>query len=414
MIQTAVRAGASSPRSRCWSGSARRTGPIEWLAAAGVLALIAFAISWLSVACGMAAKSVETASNMPMPLILLPFLGSGFVPTDSMPTAIRWFAEYQPFTPVMETVRGLLLGTAIGNSAVARRSLVCRDHRRRIHVGAPSLRAQPASVTPFRVAIPEADLVDLRDRLARTRWPEPETVDDWSQGVPLAYLRELCGYWADGYDWRATEAAAQRAAAVPHHDRRARHPLPARAFAAPGRPAVGPDPRLARLGRRVPQGGRPLTDPRRLRGELPRGDPVAARLRVQRPAGPAGLDGRADRGGVGVADGALGYDRYGAAGHDWGTSVTHEPRRSRTPAHVAGIHLVPPLAPPDPDTFDDLTPTEERAALADWTRAAGVRGRLLAGAVHPAADHRVRAGRLARRAVRLDRGEVPDLDRLRR
>ncbi|KPI22087.1 hypothetical protein OV450_7504 [Actinobacteria bacterium OV450] len=52
-----------------------------------------------------------------MPLILLPFLGSGFVPTDSMPTALRWFAEYQPFTPVMETVRGLLLGTPIGNSA---------------------------------------------------------------------------------------------------------------------------------------------------------------------------------------------------------------------------------------------------------------------------------------------------------
>ena len=61
-------------------------------------------------------------------------------------------------------------------------------------------------MTPFRVAIPEADLVDLRDRLARTRWPERETVDDWSQGVPLSYVRELCGYWADGYDWRATEA----------------------------------------------------------------------------------------------------------------------------------------------------------------------------------------------------------------
>ena len=52
-----------------------------------------------------------------MPLILLPFLGSGFVPTDSMPTAVRWFAEYQPFTPIMETLRGLLLGTGIGNNA---------------------------------------------------------------------------------------------------------------------------------------------------------------------------------------------------------------------------------------------------------------------------------------------------------
>jgi ABC-2 type transport system permease protein len=91
---------------------------IEWLAAAGVLAMITLAVTAFSVACGMAAKSVETASNTPMPLILLPFLGSGFVPTDSMPTAIRWFADYQPFTPVMETVRGLLLGTGIGNSAI--------------------------------------------------------------------------------------------------------------------------------------------------------------------------------------------------------------------------------------------------------------------------------------------------------
>ena len=53
-----------------------------------------------------------------MPLFLLPFLGSGFVPTDSMPAAIRWFAEYQPFTPIMETLRGLLQGTPIGDSAI--------------------------------------------------------------------------------------------------------------------------------------------------------------------------------------------------------------------------------------------------------------------------------------------------------
>ncbi|QGN47632.1 ABC transporter permease [Micromonospora sp. WMMC415] len=91
--------------------------PIEWLAAIGILAAITFAVIWFSVACGLVSKSVETASNLPMPLILLPFLGSGFVPTDTMPAAVRWFAEYQPFTPVMETLRGLLLGTGIGNSA---------------------------------------------------------------------------------------------------------------------------------------------------------------------------------------------------------------------------------------------------------------------------------------------------------
>jgi ABC-2 type transport system permease protein len=92
--------------------------PVEWVAAAGVLAMIALAVTWLTVALGLVSKTVEGASNLPTPLVFLPFLGSGFVPTDSMPTGLRWFAEYQPFTPIIETLRGLLLGTAIGNSAV--------------------------------------------------------------------------------------------------------------------------------------------------------------------------------------------------------------------------------------------------------------------------------------------------------
>jgi ABC-2 type transport system permease protein len=91
--------------------------PLEWLAAAGILVGMSFAITWLSVAFGLVSKTVEGASNILAPLVLLPFLGSGFVPTESMPTAVRWFAEYQPFTAVMETVRGLLRGTAIGNNA---------------------------------------------------------------------------------------------------------------------------------------------------------------------------------------------------------------------------------------------------------------------------------------------------------
>ncbi|WP_067794139.1 ABC transporter permease [Actinomadura formosensis] len=89
----------------------------EWLAAAGLLTLFVVAITWLSVALGLKSPTPEAASNAPMPLVFLPFLGSGFVPTDSMPTALRWFAEYQPFTPVMQTVRGLLLGTPIGDNA---------------------------------------------------------------------------------------------------------------------------------------------------------------------------------------------------------------------------------------------------------------------------------------------------------
>ena len=93
-------------------------GPLEWVAAIGVLGMITIALNWLSVAPGLISKSVETASNLPTFLVLLPFLGSGFVPTDSMPTGLRLFADYQPFTPVTETVRGLLMGTEIGNSAL--------------------------------------------------------------------------------------------------------------------------------------------------------------------------------------------------------------------------------------------------------------------------------------------------------
>ena len=92
--------------------------PVEWVATVGVLALIALALTWLCVAFGLVTKTVEAASNLPTPLVFLPFLGSGFVPTESMPVGLRWFAEYQPFTPVIETVRGLLTGTPIGNSAV--------------------------------------------------------------------------------------------------------------------------------------------------------------------------------------------------------------------------------------------------------------------------------------------------------
>jgi ABC-2 type transport system permease protein len=83
-----------------------------------VVLLLTFAVTWLCVGLGLSAKSVETASNSPMFLILLPFLGSGFVPTSSLPTGVRWFAEYEPFTPVNETLRGLLTGTKIGDNLV--------------------------------------------------------------------------------------------------------------------------------------------------------------------------------------------------------------------------------------------------------------------------------------------------------
>ncbi|KPC59116.1 ABC transporter permease [Streptomyces chattanoogensis] len=89
--------------------------PVEWIAACGLLVFLAFGLAWLSAAMGMGAKTVEAASNAPLPLTFLPFLGSAVVTPDSMPAGLRWFAEYQPFTPINETLRGLLLGTPIGN-----------------------------------------------------------------------------------------------------------------------------------------------------------------------------------------------------------------------------------------------------------------------------------------------------------
>jgi ABC-2 type transport system permease protein len=84
--------------------------PSDWLLLVGMLAFTAFALTWLCIALGLVSKSVETASNLPMFLVFLPFLGSGFVPVDSMPAGLAWFAEHQPFTPIIETVRGLLNG----------------------------------------------------------------------------------------------------------------------------------------------------------------------------------------------------------------------------------------------------------------------------------------------------------------
>ena len=66
------------------------------------------------------------------------------------------------------------------------------------------------SVRPFRIAVPDAVLTDLRQRLHATRWPDAELVDDWSQGAPLAWIQDMCRYWADTYDWRAREALLNR------------------------------------------------------------------------------------------------------------------------------------------------------------------------------------------------------------
>ncbi|MFB6618974.1 ABC transporter permease [Streptomyces sp. NPDC085524] len=89
---------------------------LEWLAAFGLLVLFALAFTWIAVGMGLISPNAEAASNNAMPMILLPLLSSAFVPVDSMPGWFRPIAEYQPFTPAIETLRGLLLGSEIGNN----------------------------------------------------------------------------------------------------------------------------------------------------------------------------------------------------------------------------------------------------------------------------------------------------------
>ncbi|WP_125264366.1 ABC transporter permease [Streptomyces alboflavus] len=88
---------------------------LEWLAALGLLALVATAFTWIAVGMGLASPNAEAAGNNALPLMILPFLSSAFVPVDAMPGWFQPVAEYQPFTPAIETLRGLLLGSAIGN-----------------------------------------------------------------------------------------------------------------------------------------------------------------------------------------------------------------------------------------------------------------------------------------------------------
>jgi pimeloyl-ACP methyl ester carboxylesterase len=229
----------------------------------------------------------------------------------------------------------------------------------------------PDDVTPFRIEVPYADLVDLRERLERTRWPERETVDDWSQGVPLTYMRDLCAHWAVAYDWRATEA---RLNALPQFRTeidglgihfvhvRSPHPGALPLVMTHGWPGSIVE-FLEVIG--------PLADP-----PAHGGDATDA-FHVVCPSLPgyAFSDRPAQRGWNVERIAAawvrlmarLGYGRYGAQGHDWGTSITTSIGQ-QDPGHVAGIHLVPPLAPPDTDTFSNLTEAERRA-LADLERA---------------------------------------------
>ncbi len=223
-----------------------------------------------------------------------------------------------------------------------------------------------AEIRPFRVEVADEQLADLRDRLRRTRWPERETVDDWSQGMPLSYTKELCGYWADGYDWRRTE---ERLNALPQFRTEVGgldiHFLHLRSPHDRALPLVITHGWPGSIVEFLKVVG-PLTDPVAYGG-----DPADA-FDVICPSLPGfGFSGKPQAPGWGVERTAaawsqlmarLGYDRYGAQGGDWGSAVTTELGRS-DPGHLAGIHLNMPVVPPKALVLDGVTDAEQAALV---------------------------------------------------
>ena len=219
--------------------------------------------------------------------------------------------------------------------------------------------------TPFEVRISREEAAELQTRLARTRWPDAETVDDWSQGIPLDYVRELCEYWGDRYDLGAAEA---RFNAFPQFrteiDGIDLHFLHVRSPHAGALPLVlthGWPGSVVEFHDVIG----PLIDP------VAHGGAAEDAFDVVCPSLPGyGWSTKPRTPGWGIERIAaawselmagLGYERYGAQGGDWGAGVTtalglHDRE------HVAGVHLNLVVALPDPETFDDLTDAE-RASL---------------------------------------------------
>lgn len=91
--------------------------PVQWLAAAALIVLFILAISWLAAAAGLVVRSAEAANAVTFVIMFLPYVSSAFVPTETLPAGLRWFAQHQPVTPVIETLRALLMGTPLGGHA---------------------------------------------------------------------------------------------------------------------------------------------------------------------------------------------------------------------------------------------------------------------------------------------------------
>ena len=215
---------------------------------------------------------------------------------------------------------------------------------------------QVANIRSFTIDIPEVAIADLKARLAKTRWPEQETVGDWDQGVPLAYAQELAAYWREHYDWRKVEA---RLNGHPNFlatiDGLDIHFLHIRSDNPDARPLV-------------------LTHgwPGSILEFLDVIEPLSADYHLVIPSLPGyGFSGKPTEAKWSVEHIAaawnalmlaLGYDRYFAQGGDWGSAVTCAIGGHHAD-HCAGIHVNMIVGQPDPATMTDLT-DEEKAYLA--------------------------------------------------
>jgi pimeloyl-ACP methyl ester carboxylesterase len=220
------------------------------------------------------------------------------------------------------------------------------------------------SIRPFRIETGDEQLDDLRRRLRSTRWPDRETVDDWSQGIPLAYVQEVCGYWAEKYDWREREARLNRFEQFRTEvDGLGIHFVHVRSPHAEALPVVishGWPGSIVEFHKVI----EPLTAP------TAHGGDARDAFHVVCPSLPGyGFSDKPTRHGWNVERIArawselmqrLGYDRYVAQGGDWGALVTTAIGLQDT-RHCAGIRLNMPIVPPDPETMSDLSEAEKGA-----------------------------------------------------
>ena len=225
-----------------------------------------------------------------------------------------------------------------------------------------------SEITPFTINIPESQLTDLRNRIDNTRWAEEECVNDWSQGIPLTYVREIADYWANQYDWRKSE---QYLNTFDHFQtniddldihfihQKSPHPDAYPLIITHGWPGS-----IVEFHKVI----QPLVNPTKHGGK------AEDAFHVVCPSLPGyGFSGKPSQSGWGVEKIAetwdqlmvrLGYENYGAQGGDWGAAVTTQ--IGRNIGHCDAIHINMPIGRPTPESLQDPT-DEEKSALEGLT-----------------------------------------------